>query len=305
MISPRIAARIFGTPLLIDARKAEAILAGIGGRLVEGGVEIDNAAGAIEHIAFQNGRPSLGKLGDRLGRAYDKAGVMPFDMIGGVAVIPIEGTLVHKGAFIGQSSGETSYQGLQAQVARAAASPDVKGAVFEVDSYGGEAAGAYDAADVIAQLSAVKPTMAILTENALSGGYLLASQARQIVMPEFGRAGSIGAIKLHFDLSRKLANDGVKVTVLAAGKHKADGNPFEPLPQAMADQERAGLEQMRTKFADYVARGRGQRFTMAQAMATEADDYNGADALARGLVDAVGKPSDAFDAFVAAINRNR
>lgn len=303
MITPRIAARVFGVPLLIDPRKAEAILAGLGGRFVEGGIVIANAGGAVDHVAFETGRPSLGKLGDRLGRAYDRAGVSPFDMIDNVAVIPIEGTLVHKGAFVGQSSGETSYQGLHTQVARAAQAADVKGVVFEVDSFGGEAAGAFDAADAIAELSAVKPTIAILTENALSGGYLLAAQARQIIVPEFGHVGSIGALKLHYDTSRALANAGVTVTILSAGKHKADGNPFEPLLKDVATQEIAALEQMRGRFAAYVARGRGRRMSQAQAMATEADVYRGEDGKRLGLVDAIGKPSEAFDTFISEINR--
>jgi transposase len=64
--------------------------------------------------------------------------------------------------------------------------------VFEVDSLGGELAGAFETADLIARLSAEKPTLAILTDHALSAGYLLASAARQIIMPEHGRAGSIG-----------------------------------------------------------------------------------------------------------------
>lgn len=303
MISPRIAARVFGTLLMIDERKAEAILAGIGGRIVEGGVEIEGAVGAIEHVAFEHGRPSMGRLGDRMGRAYAKYGEVPFDVIDNVAVIGVEGTLVHKGAFIGQSSGETSYQGLQTQVASAKRTDAIKGVVFEVDSFGGEVAGAFDTADMIAELSAVKPTMAILTENALSAGYLLASAARQIVMPETGAAGSIGVITMHVDYSRKLENDGIKVTILSAGKHKADGSPFAPLPDALAAKIRGEVEQGRQRFAEHVGRFRGARFTAAQAMATEAESFRSADALAHGLVDAVGKPAAAFDAFVSEINR--
>jgi len=47
-----------------------------------------------------------------------------------------------------------------------------KGVVFEVDSFGGE----------------------LLTDHTLSAAYLLASAARQIIIPEYGRAGSIGAL---------------------------------------------------------------------------------------------------------------
>jgi ClpP class serine protease len=114
----------------------------------------------------------------------DDSGRPPFAIIDGVALIPIEGTLVHKGAYVGAYSGTTSYEGLQAQVLRAMRNPAVKGVVFEVDSFGGELAGAFETADLIARLSAEKPTLAILTDHALSAGYLLASAARQIIIPE-------------------------------------------------------------------------------------------------------------------------
>ena len=69
-----------------------------------------------------------------------------------------------------------------------------KGVVFEVDSFGGELAGAFETTDLIARLSAEKPTLAILTNHTLAAAYLLASAARQIIIPEHGRAGSIGAL---------------------------------------------------------------------------------------------------------------
>lgn len=303
MIMPRIAARAFGVPLMIDARKVEAILAGIGGRIVDGGVEIENPVGAIQHVAFENGRVSMGRVGDRLGRAFDLAGRLPFDVVDNVALIPVEGTLVHKGAFLGESSGETSYQGLQTQVSRAMRADTVKGVVFEIDSHGGEMAGAFDTADMIAELSARKPTMAILTDNALSAGYLMASAARQIVIPDLGRAGSIGVITMHVDFSRKLENEGIKVTILSAGKHKADGNPFAPLPPPLADRIRGEVEHGRAQFAEHVGRFRGPRFTAQAALATEAQDYRSADAMQLGLVDAIAKPAEAFAAFVEAVNR--
>jgi hypothetical protein len=119
LLMPLIASRMFNTPLLIDAGKAVAILTGMGGRIVEGGVEFGDTV-PVDHIAFAKGRPSesLGTLGDRLGRSYEQAGAgnRIFDRIGPVAIIPIEGTLVHKGAFLGQSSGEMSMQGIQTKI---------------------------------------------------------------------------------------------------------------------------------------------------------------------------------------------
>lgn len=302
-LMPRMAGRIFGRPLLVDEGKALDILAGIGARIVDGSIVIDGSGvPPAGHTAFQSGR--LGVVGDRLGLAYDSFNAAPFDMIGGVAVIPVEGTLIHKGAFVGSQSGETSYQGLQTQIRRAAARSDVKGVVFEIDSFGGEASGAFETANEIAALSAIKPTLAILTDFALSAGYLLASAARQIVMPEFGEAGSIGAIIMHADLSRKLANEGVQITIISAGKYKADGHPALPLSEKLRADMQASTDAMREKFATAVSRYRGRRLSFDAAIATEADIFKGRDAKARGLVDGIGAPNDMFAAFVDAISRS-
>lgn len=302
MIAARIASRVFEAPLMIDGSKAATILAALGSRLSEGGLTVEGGFEPVAHVAFENGRPSMGKVGDRLGRAYDRAGVAPFDLVDGVAVIAIEGTLVHKGAFVGSSSGETSYQGLQVQVRRAMKADYVKAVVFEIDSFGGEVAGAFETAAMIRELSAVKPTIAILTDFALSAGYLMASAARQIVMPEFGRAGSIGVIRLHVDLSQNLAMQGKKVTILSAGKHKAAGSSLEALPEALANSMRAELETGRQRFAEAVALGRGERFSKQQALDTEAAHFRAEEAVSLGLADAIGDGSQAFEEFVKAVN---
>lgn len=302
MIMPRIAARLLNAPLMVHPGKAAAVVAGLGGRITGSAVEIGNAD-AIHHVAFSGGRPSMGTVGDRLGRSFDARGQKPFDMVGGVAIIPIEGSLVHKGAWVESDSGETSYQGLQTQVSKAMRDPSVKGVAFEVDSYGGQVSGAFETSDMIAELSAVKPTIAILSDHAYSAGYLMASAARQIIVPEQGGVGSIGVITLHTDMSAALDAAGMKITILAAGAHKADGNPLQPLPDSVAARWLLELEDMRATFAGRVAAYRGGRISFEDAMATEAQTYCGAEAVEMGLADATGHPSQAFQAFVSTINQ--
>lgn len=304
MSLPRIASRAFNSLLMVHPQKAAAIALGLGARVTGNSIDLGELDMAIAHRAFQNGRPSkMGTLDDRLGRSYDRAALKPYAMDGNVAVIPVEGTLVHKGAWVESDSGETSYQGLQAQVRRALADPQVKGVVFEVDSFGGEVSGAFETAYMIAELSKAKPTIAILTDHAYSAGYLMASAARQIVMPETGGAGSIGVITMHVDMSQALAAQGYKVTVLHAGAHKADGNAYEPLPVEVANRILGQLEQARQLFADAVGQFRGARLTAAKAMETEALDYSGAEAVAMGLADATASPLETYQAFVSSINR--
>lgn len=294
----QIAGRLFGAPLAVDAGKAAAIVEALGPRIFDGATVFVAGAEAVDHVALSGGRPSAGRLGDRTGRSYDRERRAIYDMVGNVAVIPIEGTLVHKGDYVGASSGRTSYQGLQAQILRAARDPQVRGVAFEVDSYGGEVAGLFETAAMIGDLSQIKPTISILTDHALSAGYALASASRQVVMPKHGSIGSIGAIMLHADMSGALEKKGVKVTVLRAGARKAEGNPYEALPEDAAKTMVAELERIRMSFAEAVGRHRGARFNASQALLTEAASFDGADAVALGMADAVGHASSAFEAFV-------
>jgi len=300
MIHPRIASRLFNKPLMVHKGKAAAILIGIGGRVTGSSIEISGAE-AISHVAFGKQKPRLGTVGDRLGREVGSR--RAYDMVGSVAIIPVEGSLVHKGAWLESDSGETSYQGLQTQVLRAQRDPLVKGVCFEIDSYGGELSGAFETSDMIFALGQEKPTLAVLSDEAYSAGYLMASACRQIIVPEDGGVGSIGIITMHMDMSQCLEASGIKVTILAAGEHKADGNPFEPLPADVAATIMSELQVARAMFATRVSTYRGDRFSFDDAMATEANCYQGAEAVKRGLADATGHPSDAFEAFVSLINR--
>ena len=86
-------------------------------------------------------------------------------------MIEIAGTLVHRGAWIGQSSGLTSYEGIAAQLQAALSDPAIRGIAFDIDSFGGEVAGAFDLADRIrhsdySELERLEPSgvYVILTE---------------------------------------------------------------------------------------------------------------------------------------------
>lgn len=300
----RLCAELFDRPHLYHPGKAETFVRLLGPRLTGQSIVVVNAEGGVDHRAFASGRPSAGVLGDRMGRAWDRVDRAPFDMVGSVAVIPIEGTLVHKGGWLGSESGETSYQGLQVQIARARSRPEVRGIVFEVDSFGGMVNGAFETAAMMRALSKEKPTIAILTDHAYSAGYLLASQARQVIVPEFGGAGSIGVVMMHADLSGQLEQEGIRVTLIHAGRHKVDGHPALPLDPDERDRWQAKVDALRERFAAEVGRGRAGRMTKAAALKTEAQAFTAGEALTLGLVDAIGDPVEAFDAFVKEINRS-
>ncbi|WP_170941097.1 S49 family peptidase [Antarctobacter heliothermus] len=296
----QIAQRAFNTPLMVDPAKALAFLSGLGPRIT--GQEI-TFHGVDADVSDQTAvalpaRASL--FGNDLAQRHQRNGTQPYAVVDGIAVIEIAGTLVHRGAWIGQSSGLTSYEGIAAQLQAAVADPGVRGIALDIDSFGGEVAGAFDLADRIRAARAQKPVHAFVAEHALSAGYVLASQADRIILPRTGAVGSIGVVVLHTDMSGALDQKGIAVTLIHAGSHKIDANPYQPLPEAVHDQMQRQLEVVRFLFAETVAAGRGDRLTHAAALATEAAVFRGADAIAAGLADEIADPITAFRTFAAA-----
>ena len=296
----QIAQRVFNTPLMVDPAKALAFLTGLGPRITGREITVEGMAvdPADEANATLPARASL--FGDDLTNRQARNGGQPFAVVDGIAVIEIAGTLVHRGAWIGQSSGLTSYEGIAAQLQAALGDPAIRGIALDIDSFGGEVAGAFDLADRIRAARAQKPVHAFVADHALSAAYALASQADRIILPRTGAVGSIGVVAMHSDMSGALDQKGIAVTLIHAGARKVDANPYQPLPEAVRDRIAGELEDHRQLFAETVAEGRGRRLDTLQALATEAAVFRGEAAVFAGLADEVADPVTAFRAFAAA-----
>lgn len=295
MLHARIAARAFNTPLLVEPSKAIAFLSGLGPRILGRRVELADGVEAPDGAATLPLRASI--LAGGLAESYQRHGDAPYPIVDGIAVIEIAGVLIHRGGWIGQSSGQTSYEGIAAQIEAAASDPAVRGLALEIDSFGGEVAGVFDLADRIRAIRGAKPVWAFVAEHAFSAGYALASQADRILLPRTGALGSIGVVVLHADLSGQLDQDGVRVTLIHSGQHKVDGNPYQPLPEGVRDDIQREIDVLRFLFAETVAAGRAGRLSQDAALATEAATFRGADAVVAGLADEVTDLARGFAAF--------
>jgi signal peptide peptidase SppA len=296
MLHARIAARAFNTPLLVEPSKAMAFLSGLGPRILGRSVEL--AGSDVIDTPDTTALPARASLlVGGLTESYRQHGDAPYPLVDGIAVIEISGVLIHRGSWIGQSSGQTSYEGIAAQIEAAASDPAVRGLALEIDSFGGEVAGVFDLADRIRAIRTQKPVWAFVAEHAFSAGYALASQADRILLPRTGALGSIGVVVLHADMSGQLDQDGVRVTLIHSGSHKVDGNPYQPLPEAVQGNIQREIDVLRFLFAETVAAGRSGRLSEEAALATEAATYRGTDAVAAGLADEVTDLARGFAAF--------
>ncbi|MGD9923130.1 MAG: S49 family peptidase [Pseudorhodoplanes sp.] len=216
----------------------------------------------------------------------------------GVALITLVGEFVNRGAWIGASSGLISYEGFKFQMLSAAQDSKAKVILLDLESPGGEAVGAFEAAAVVREVAKIKPVVALVNGMAASAAYAIASGASRIVTIPTGISGSIGVVMMHLDISKALAEQGVKPTLIFAGAHKVDGNAFEPLPEDVRADFQREIDGFYGQFVQTVAAGRKGMSDKA-IRATEARVFKGQEAVDAGLADSVGT----FEEVLAELSR--
>ena len=287
------AARIFDTPLLMHPTKARAIAKVLNERQRKRADDDGDWYDDVPETVVTSGAAEV----------TTRSREPIYSVVQGAAIIPVNGSLAHKTGNLHASSGIVGYDGILAKVRVARADPSVRGLWMDYGSYGGEVSGCFDLADEIREFSARaggKPVWGCVNEAAYSAAYALASQCDVLLAPRTAGAGSIGVVMMHADYSEMLKEDGIKVTMIHAGEHKVDGNPYEALPDDVYQTWLASCESVRKLFAETVAKGRG--VSTESMLATEARCYDAAPSLKLGLIDAITSASAGFDAFIAHLN---
>jgi signal peptide peptidase SppA len=287
-----IASRIFNTPLLIEPNKLQAILHAIGDRLdISVEAPFDAGVMAPKPAAFHPGFTDEDRAEGR------------YHLRGGVAVLEISGTLVHKGAWLGSYSGMVSYDGLSRQLDMIAHDQDVKALLLNIHSYGGEVAGCFDLVDQIYQMRDAMPITALVSDAACSAAYAIASAAHEVVLTQAGMAGSIGVVLTHFDMSKRAEQQGVAVTHIYAGTEKVLGTPFKALSAADRKKLQTEVDGLYELFLAKVARNRDANADLFRS--TEAATFYAADAIAAGLADRIAAPRDVLAQMMDKMTRHR
>lgn len=219
--------------------------------------------------------------------------VRPYQVRNGVLSIPVRGVLLSgfPYQFFGYATG---YEYVTAAVARGAADPAVREIVLDINSPGGTVSGCFECADSIYNARGSKPIRAVANEFAYSAAYALASSADSINVTRTGGVGSIGVIAAHMEMSKRLEQMGVKITLVYAGERKADGHPALPLSKEAQASMQKRVDALYDIFVATVARNRA--LDEKAVRATEADAFMAREAVENGLADAVG-PLDILSAF--------
>lgn len=206
---------------------------------------------------------------------------------GAVAVIPIRGVITARPSFLEMYGLATSALTVTGALREALAAPEVKAVLLDIDSPGGGTAGVGELADEIRAAREIKPIIAHANHLAASAAYWIAAAASQVEASPSALVGSVGVYIMHLDQSGMLEQMGLKPTFVSAGRHKVDGNPFEPLGDGARADMQAMVDEVYGQFVDAVAAGRGAAAAEVRAGYGEGRVLMALQARKAGMIDVI------------------
>lgn len=261
----RAASRIFDTPLLMRQAEAESI------------------ANTFLQLVAQKGE------GEPLSLETTIVEDRPvYEVIGKTAIIRVIGPLVQRHDWLASVCGMVAFERLNTHIRAAHNDSNIERVVFEFDTPGGEVSGVVETAELIADLTLEKETIAQVNDCCCSCGYWLAAQCGEIVVTPTSVVGSIGILIMHREYSAAEEAAGVKTTYITFGDKKVAGNQSEPLSDEGEAELQRIVDQMGELFITSVGNGRGDKFDKEDARNSQASVFVGEDAVASGLADRIG-----------------
>lgn len=170
----------------------------------------------------------------------------------------------------------------------------VRALIVVIDSPGGTTAGSEAIHDAIRKVAEEKPVVAQLGTVATSGGYAAAIAADHIVARQNTITGSIGVLVQWADLRELLDSIGIEMQSVKSDPLKAAPSPFEPTTEDARAMMRSVVEDSHAWFVELVAERRGLDAGTARRLG-DGRIMTGGQALAAGLIDAVGGEDEARD----------
>jgi signal peptide peptidase SppA len=212
----------------------------------------------------------------------------PYAMDGTTAVISLIGPLTKYTSFWSWFFGGTSTEEAREALTAALADEAVTDVRLHIDSPGGTVAGTVDLANAIYQARSVKPIEGYISDCALSGAWWIASQCSRIVANNAAALlGNQGTVLRVVDSSKAAGLAGLEVKLYRSSPIKGAGTAGTPITEAQDAEFQSIVDGIQKEFVAAVMRGRG---ASAETVAewSSAHTYTAREALAAGLIDAIG-----------------
>lgn len=211
-----------------------------------------------------------------------------YDVVSGVAIIKIHGSLSKYSSYWQRYYGGSSYQAIERDLRHAAADGNIKGILLDIDCPGGVCNGCYELADVIRGLRSTKPIIALANGMMASGGLCLGAAAGTVVVTKGAIVGSMGVILARYDYSKANSDLGIQVDYITSGEAKADLYPEHPLTDAARTRLQTEVNSLFELFLESVAISRNLSVDELRAGAGDARLFIGQEAVDAGLANRLG-----------------
>lgn len=207
----------------------------------------------------------------------------------GIAVLPLYGVVTQRGNMVDDISGpgSSSTQQFTAALRQVLADDTVGQILIDIDSPGGSVYGVAELASEIIKARAQKPVIAVANSLAASAAYWIGCSASEFYVTPGGEVGSIGVWQAHFDYSKALEEEGVKPTLISAGKYKVEGNPYVPLVAEAQAFMQSRVDDYYNAFIKAVAKGRNVPIADVRSGMGEGRVLGADAALAQNMVDGI------------------
>lgn len=211
-----------------------------------------------------------------------------YEVIDGVAVIPIDGIISKKMNMFSKISGGASTQLIGRDFQQALNDPFVRAVILNIDSPGGSVDGTFELANMIFESRGRKPILAHTDGMMASAAYAIGSAADKIyISGDTTQVGSIGVMMTHYDYSAQDEKRGIKISHITAGKYKAIGVDSKPLSKEDREIIQGEVDYLYSGFVQDVARNRGATPDQVLSDMAEGRVFIGKMAIKAGLVDGV------------------
>lgn len=238
----------------------------------------------------------------RLGQPLLNERKEDYEVIDGVAILPLQGVIAQRANLFMRVSGGTSSQLFARDMKTAAGDPNVKAILIDADSPGGAVNGVETAAAAVRQAAEMKPVVAFTDGQLASGAYWISAAADRIVIS--GKTtvlGSIGVVTAHNDISRAQEAAGIKTTEITAGRYKRIATQYAPLSEEGRAYLQEQVDDLYTAFVDSIAELRDVPVEKVLADMADGRIFIGTKAIDAGLADGV----SSLDALVADLAAGR
>ena len=195
------------------------------------------------------------------------------------------------------SSGSENFDAVREHIHLATDDQDVKGLYLVIDTPGGDLTASdllWHDVQIFREAQPGRFVFVHALAQCCSGGYYVAAAADFIMALPTSEVGSIGLISDYgynvADLARRF---GVTNVVVATGENKDSFNPLKPVDPRQLAIEQGLIDSQFRRFVQVVSEGRKIPVEKVRELA-DGRAYAAADAVERGLADAIGYAEDAL-----------